>query len=51
MERDFKCFSGHPAVEAKRPVPLKAGFERFSASFGFAAKRDVAGSKKIYERE
>jgi len=51
MERDFKCFSGNPAVEAERPVPLKAGFERVSASFGFAAKRDVAGSKKIYERE
>jgi hypothetical protein len=44
-------FSGYPAVEVKRPVPLKAGFERFSASFAFAAKRDVAGSKKMYERE
>jgi len=39
------------AVEAKRTVPLKAGFECVSASFGFEAERDVAGSKKIYERE
>jgi len=49
MKRDFKCFSGHPAVEAERKQRQLS--ERLSASFGFAAKRDVAGSKKINERE
>ena len=47
MECDFKCFSGHPAVKAKRPVPLKTGFERFSASFGFAAKRELQRRKRF----
>ena len=42
-------FSGYPVVEAKRPQ--RQLLERFSASFAFAAKRDVAGSKKMYERE
>jgi len=41
MERDCTCFSGHPAV------PLKAGFERFSASLGFAAEQDVQGQKQF----
>ena len=54
MKRDFypaRRDSGHPAVELKRSVPLKAGSERLSDSFGFAVKREVAGSKKIHERE
>jgi hypothetical protein len=49
LKRDFKDFSGHPAGEAKRPQ--RQLFERFSASFAFAVRRDMAGSKKIYERE
>jgi hypothetical protein len=48
MRRDFKDFSGHPAGVAKRPQ--RQLFERFSASFAFAVKRAVAGSKKVYER-
>jgi hypothetical protein len=42
---------GVPCRQSEAAVPLKAGSERVSASFGFAAKRDIAGSKKIYERE
>jgi hypothetical protein len=49
MKRDFKDFSGRPAGETKRPQ--RQLFERFSASFAFAVKRDVAGSKNIYERK
>jgi hypothetical protein len=49
MKRDFKDFSGCPGGVAKRPQ--RQLFERVSASFAVAVKRNVAGSKKIYERE
>ena len=45
MKRDYKCFSGNPAVEAK--LPQRQLLERLSASFGFAAKQDVQGRKRF----
>jgi hypothetical protein len=47
----FKGFSGErgSAVAAQRSQ--RQLFERVSASFAFAAKRDDAWSKKIYERQ
>jgi len=49
MEHDFTCFMRHPAVEAERKQRQLS--ESISVSCGFAAKQDIAWSKKIHERE
>jgi len=45
MERDFKCFSGHPAVEVK--LKQRQLFERFSASLALQRNETLQGRKKF----
>jgi len=48
MERDFKWFSGHPAALVFGTRILRdLRFAPISASFGFAAKRDVQVEKDL----